>query len=117
MEACRIVIAETKPGVVDVGAPMKHKDLCYDILDDAKRVIELTHDQHFDAKPNVLTIVMGMSGLVDVAAPLPPREKCYAWLKQARGIIERFDDAQAPVERAFNRVLMGEESAHFVSHS
>lgn len=111
MEACRIVIQEIAPGVFDVGAPMKHKELCYDILVDAASVIERTHMAYTDPLQKVLTIVMDMTGRVDVAAPMPPHAKCEAMLKSARSIIERYDDAQAPVMRAFSERLMGPGTA------
>jgi len=107
MEACRIVIQLVGPRQVNVGAPMKYKPLCYDILKDAKTVIARTPDQCFDDAVKVITIVMGMSGRVDVAAPLPNRELCALMLEDAKGVIERFDDAQAPVLKPFDRVLMG----------
>jgi hypothetical protein len=107
MEACRVVIQERAPGVFDVGAPMKHKPLCYDILKDAGIVIASTSEQHFHTRQGTLTIVMGISGMVNVAAPLPPREKCYLMLRHAKDIIERFDDDRAPVMRAFSDQLVG----------
>ena len=107
MEACRIVIQLVGPRQVNVGAPMKHKPLCYDILRDAGAVIAATPDAAFDDSVKVITIVMGMSGRVDVAAPLPNRELCALMLVDAIDVIERYDDAQAPVMKPFDRVLMG----------
>ena len=107
MEACRIVIQLVGPRQVDVGAPMKHKPLCYEILRDAAVVIAATPDSAFDDTRKTITIVMDMSGRVDVAAPLPNRQLCALMLADAKGVIERYDDAQAPVMRPFDRVLMG----------
>jgi hypothetical protein len=107
MEACRVVMTLTDAGVIDVGAPMKHKDLCYEILAEASHVIKATPEQHFKLGQRTLTLVMGMSGTVDVAAPLPPRILCEKMLEVAKHIIERFDDEAAPVMRPFADVLMG----------
>lgn len=92
-EACRIIITQEASGLLNVSAPMKYKELCYDILDDAKRVIELTPEPHFFAPMAVptLLITMNTSGLVDVQAPLPKRAWCEIALKGARRIIEEFD--------------------------
>lgn len=110
MEACKIVILVNENGGTDVGAPMKYKALCYDILDDAHIVVEHTDAQHFRGKwigPGAkLTIVMGMDGRVDVGAPLPNREYCYKLIDEARQVIERFDDASAPPLRPFSAALM-----------
>jgi hypothetical protein len=107
MEACRVVMTLTDAGVIDVGAPMKHKEICYEILADAARVIDATQEQHFRLGQRTLTLVMGMSGTVDVAAPLPPRVLCAKMLEVAKHIIERFDDEAAPELRPFADVLMG----------
>jgi hypothetical protein len=107
MEACRVVMTLTDAGVIDVGAPMKHKEICYEILKDAKRVIDTTAEQHFRLGVRTLTLVMGMSGTVDVAAPMPPRMLCMKMLEVAKHIIERFDDEHAPVMKPFASVLMG----------
>jgi hypothetical protein len=107
MEACRIVVLETSPGIFDVGAPMQHKPLCYDILKDAQNVIAKTSDEHFHSLQNCLTIVMDMTGRVDVAAPLPQRDKCEIMLKAAKSSIQRYNDESAPVMRAFSEQLMG----------
>jgi hypothetical protein len=109
MEACRIAIVEKAPNIFDVGAPMKHKELCYEMLADAQRVIDATTDEHFTNKQNCLTLVMDMSGRVDVAAPLPHREKCKIMLLAANDIIERFDDDSAPALRPFDARVMGGE--------
>ena len=108
MEACRIGIVLKGHGVVDVGAPMKHKDLCYDILRDARAVMERTPDFAFRMGISTITLVMDMSGTVDVAAPLPPRELAYRMLALAKDVIERFNDDSAPELRPFNRAVMGE---------
>lgn len=108
MEACRIGIVLRAPGVVDVGAPMRHKELCYEILADARKVLEGTPDFAFQSDVTVITIVMDMSGCVDVAAPLPPREMAYRMLSDASDVIERFNDDKAPELRSFNRAVMGE---------
>jgi len=107
MEACRIGIHYKSPGVVDVGAPMKHKELCYEMLEEAAAVIERTEAQHFKPGLNTMTIVMNMTGRVDVAAPLPERHLAAQWLALARNVIERFDDASAPELRPFNAAVMG----------
>jgi hypothetical protein len=106
-EACRIGIHCTAPGVVDVGAPMKYKEVCYDMLRDARFVIERTGDEHFFPGVSTLTIVMDMSGRVDVGAPLPERHLAYLWLEKARDVIERFNDDSAPAMRPFNSAVMG----------
>lgn len=96
-EACRVIIAQEASGLVNVSAPMAYKALCYEILKDARRVIELTSDFDFFNPGRTLIITMNMTGLVDVAAPMPPREWCYAVLKQVRKIIEEFDAPQQPM--------------------
>ena len=106
-EACRIGIHHIGGGVVDVGAPMKHKDLCYEILRDARNVLEGTPDVAFQAGINTIQIVMDMSGRVDVGAPLPTRATAYLWLSKAKDVIERFNDDSAPAMRPFNRAVMG----------
>jgi hypothetical protein len=93
-EACRIVITQEPAGLVNVSAPMKYKALCFDILRDAKRVIELTPDVDFFSPGKTLIITMNMTGLVDVAAPLPDRSWCEIALKAARLIIEQFDSPE-----------------------
>ena len=108
MEACRIGILLRAPGVVDVGAPMKHKHLCYDMLKDARSVIAATEDHFFSDGVTKITLVMDMTGRVDVAAPLPPRQIAYRMLADARDVIERFNDEKAPEMRAFSDVVMGE---------
>lgn len=107
MQACRIIIQVAGRGDVNVGAPMKHKPLCYDILRDAGKVIAATQEAAFEDTVKVITIVMGVDGRVDVAAPLPNRELCALMLARAIDVIERYDDAQAPVMKPFDRVLMG----------
>ena len=107
MEACRVVMTLTDAGLIDVGAPMKHKQLCYEILEDAAKVIAATPEQHFQLGVRTLTLVMGMTGMVDVAAPMPPRVLCVKMLEVAKHIIERFDDESAPELRPFSDVLMG----------
>lgn len=108
MEACRIGILLRAPGVVDVGAPMKYKELCYEILKDARRVMERTDESAFQPGVQHITLVMDMTGRVDVAAPLPPRLLAYRMLTDAKDVIERYNDAAAPELRPFSRVLMGE---------
>lgn len=107
MEACRIGIHHLGGDAVDVGAPMKHKPLCYEILRDARAVLEGIDDHHFKPGLNTMTIVMDMSGRVDVAAPLPPRPLAYQWIALARDVIERYDDDSAPEMRPFNSAVMG----------
>ena len=106
MEACRIGLVEIAPRMYDVGAPMKHKELCYEMLRDAAAVIRMTDDSFIRSDAKALTLVMDMSGTVDVSAPLPPREKCEDMLNSARATIERYDDAQAPVLRSFSDKVM-----------
>jgi hypothetical protein len=86
---------------------MRHKSLCYDILRDARTVLESIEDQHFKVGINTLTIVMDMSGRVDLAAPLPTRPLAYQWLALARDVIERYGDDSAPEMRPFNAAVMG----------
>jgi len=107
MEACRIVCLLTDKNVIDVGAPMKDKKLCYEILNEAEHVIEATAFRHFSQHVKCLTIVMGADGRVDVAAPLPPRDLCGQMLDAALHIIERYNDEQAPVMQPFSEKLMG----------
>lgn len=107
-EVCRIGILLRAPGVVDVGAPMKYKEHCYDMLADARRVMEATPEQAFQPGIKQITLVMDMTGRVDVAAPLPPRQLAYRMLTDAKDVIERYNDATAPEMRPFSGVLMGE---------
>ncbi len=105
-EACRIVIHQVSPGEYDVGAPMKHKHVCYNMLADAATVIERQPSHVFQAGTRTLIITMSMAGTVDVGAPLPPIGKCVEMLAKARDLIERFDDDAAPVMRAFSNKLV-----------
>ena len=91
-EACRIIITQERKGLFNVSAPMKYKELCYDILKGAEFVIERTGAQHFFNPGRTLLITMDMTGTVDVAAPLPPLEWCLFALRSARQIIEQFDE-------------------------
>ncbi len=104
-EACRIGIYYRGPGAVDVGAPMKHKDLCYDMLRDARGVVERTAPEHFKVGVTQMAVVMDMTGRVDVSAPLPP--DALGWLGMAKNVIERYDDDSAPEMRPFNAAVMG----------
>jgi hypothetical protein len=106
-EACRIVILLRGPGVVDVAAPMKHKPLCYDLLRDARTVIERTPAHLFRVGIDRIIVVMDMSGTVDVAAPLPNRDLCYQMLRDARNLIERYEAEVVP-DRAFSPALLGD---------
>ena len=110
-EACRIGILLRAPGVVDVGAPMKHKGLCYEILREARHVIHRTPAPVFNEQlvhPGAsIIITMDMTGLVDVSAPLPQRDLCGRMLDLAKVVIERYDDAEAPALRPFASVLAG----------
>ena len=106
-EACRIGIHLTAQNTVDVGAPMQHKPLCYEMLAAARHVIDRTADQHFSPAQRRIAIVMQMTGNVDVSAPLPPRELCYLMLDQAQQVIERYNDDSAPELRAFSDAVMG----------
>lgn len=107
MEACRIGIVLKAPGVVDVGAPMKYKEICYDMLSDARVVIAATEPQHFNQLVTSLTLTMDMTGRVDVAAPLPDRAVALKMLDWARNVIERYDDHSAPELRPFDSRVMG----------
>lgn len=107
MEACRIGIHLKAPGVVDVGAPMKHKDLCYEMLRDARTVMDATPDHAFQRGVTAVVIVLDMTGRVDIGAPLPPRGLAEQSLVLARDIIERYNDDAAPVLRPFSDVVMG----------
>lgn len=111
-EACRIVILYLGPGQVDVAAPMKYKPLCYDILRDARAVIERTPSECFRPLDILsgarIVVVMSMAGRVDVAAPLPNRELCCEMLKLAKTIIERYDDTDNPIpSRGFSDKILG----------
>jgi len=108
MEACRIGIVLRAPGVVDVGAPMAHKPLCYEILADARKVIEASPDSVFHPSVKQVTIVMDMTGRVDVGAPLPPRQLAVRMLADAKDVIERFNDDSAPEMRPFAAAVMGQ---------
>lgn len=99
-EACRVIITQEWNGLFNVSAPMQYKPLCYEILCDAKKVLDLTTDIHFTNPGRTLLITMNMSGLVDVAAPMPPKEWCLQALNTARNIIEQFDSVQQPMRSA-----------------
>jgi hypothetical protein len=108
MEACRISMIRRAPGIVDVGAPMQHKALCYEMLLDAEQVIGRSPDEVFRVGCDNLVLVMDMTGRLDVAAPMPPKGVALQMLKDGREVIERFNDASAPELRPFDRRLMGE---------
>lgn len=99
-EACRIIITQETSGLVNVTAPMSYKELCYDILADAKRVIDCTPDVDVFGCGRTLLITMNMSGLVDVQAPLPPRDWCDMILGAARKVIEEYDLGAPKLGRA-----------------
>ena len=107
-EACRIGIHWIAQGIVDVGAPMKHKQLCYDMLRDAAKVIERTPEHFFRLGIVKMAIVMDMTGRVDVSAPLPLRPLALAWLKEAKKVIERYNDAEDISLKPFNTAVSGE---------
>lgn len=91
-EVCHIIIAtDLKTNVVNVSAPMKHKELCYDILSDAKLVIQRSEAKYFFPQQKTLKIEMNIAGVVDVISPLPPKEYCMFLLKAAQTIIEQFE--------------------------
>jgi hypothetical protein len=92
-EACRIIITEELTGLMNVSAPMKYKEICYDILKDASTVIKGTPDTVFFGNGKTLIIAMNMSGLVDVQAPLPQREWCEKALINAEQIIREYTDS------------------------
>lgn len=104
---CRIGLTLTDKNTVDVGAPMKYKELCYEMLRAARAVIERSPDHVFSIKQRSFAIVMGKSGTVDVSAPLPHREMAVLMLERARDAIERFNDEKAPEVRAFSDKVMG----------
>lgn len=108
VEACRIGVIMHADGKVDVGAPMQHKQLCYDILKDARKVMARTHDRHFRMGVREFAVVMDMAGRVDVSAPLPIRELAYLMLDRARDVIEQYNDAQEPAIKPFKRAVLGE---------
>lgn len=93
-EACRIIITQELGGLINVSAPMRHKDLCYDILREAKTVIKHTNPAYFIGNNQTLLITMNMTGLVDVSAPLPPKDYCFILLKAAKKIIEEFESSE-----------------------
>lgn len=93
-EACKIVITQEASGLVNVTAPMKYKELCYNILDDAKIVVNTSSPFDFFSPSRTLLITMNMTGLVDVAAPMPPKEWCLMVLKAAKKIIEEFESPE-----------------------
>jgi hypothetical protein len=90
-EACRIIITQEKSGVFSVSAPMSYKELCYDILADAKTVIDYERNPVFFSPGRTLIVTMNMDGRVDVAAPAPSKEWCYMALSAARRVIEEYD--------------------------
>jgi hypothetical protein len=91
MEACKIIITQEVNGTMNVSAPMAYKELCYNILDDAKIVINTSSPFDFFGPSKTLLITMNMTGLVDVAAPMPDKEWCLMALKAARKIIDEFE--------------------------
>lgn len=97
-EACRIVIRRRAfDAPLEVAAPMKHKELCYDMIKDAEKVIARSGAHCFQSiivKEAMLVLVLRMSGRVDVAAPMPNRELSQAILQQAKIIIERYGDSE-----------------------
>ena len=105
MEACRIGIHRKSDTAFDVGAPMKHKELCYEILRDAAAVAAATEPQHVKPGLKQWVIVMDMTGRVDVSAPVPADYP--VWIAAARDMIERFNDDSAPAMRPFSDVVMG----------
>lgn len=106
-ELCRIGIHLNDQNKVDVGAPMKYKEICYEMLDAAAFIVERTPDRAFDPRVRTLTIVMGQSGQIDVAAPLPSRERTADLLRLGREVIERFNDDKAPEMKPFSAAVMG----------
>jgi hypothetical protein len=105
MEVARIGIHRRSTTVFDVGAPMQHKDLCYEMLRDAAIVAAITEPQHFRAGLDQWAIVMDMSGRVDISAPVPVDYPL--WLAEARNVIERYNDDSVPVFKAFSDKVMG----------
>jgi hypothetical protein len=104
MEACRIGIHRKSATAFDVGAPMQHKPLCYEILRDAAMVAAASEPQHLRAGVTQWAIVMDMTGRVDVSAPVPVDYPL--WLAEARKVIERYNDDAAPAVRAFSDAVM-----------
>lgn len=105
MEACRIGIHRKSPTAFDVGAPMQHKKLCYEMLRDAAIVAAATEPQHFRAGLTQWAIVLDMTGRVDISAPVPVDH--HLWLAEARNVIERYNDEAAPAMRQFSDAVMG----------
>jgi hypothetical protein len=106
-ELCRIGLTLTPTNTVDVGAPMKHKQVCYEMLRAAKAVITRTPDSEFSIRQRSFAIVMCKTGTVDVSAPLPHRELALLMLDRAREVVERFNDDRAPEMRPFSDRVMG----------
>lgn len=97
MEACRIIITQEPSGLINVSAPMKHKELCYEMLEDAITVINYAPEKAFiqpDSKYRTLIITMQMSGLVDVSAPMPNKEICLMLIDEAFPVIEEFESTE-----------------------
>ena len=105
-ELCHIIITEEPisqrhpKGLLNVSAPMKYKELCYEILGDALHVIDQTSEAAIFNPSRTLVIQMQKSGMVDVQAPLPPRHWCEMVLKQAHKIIDQFDDGDTKMRKA-----------------
>lgn len=90
-EACRIELRWNSAGAVDVSAPMRYKQLCYEILGQARAVLNATPDGLFWLGWREFAIVMDMRGRVDISAPLPPRELALAMLDRARTTIDQYE--------------------------
>lgn len=94
-EACRIIITqEILSRVVNVSAPMKYKELCYNILKDAAFVIDHSPANYFIGNNHTLLITMNMAGIVEVSAPMPPKDYCHLLLKAAKKVIEEFESTE-----------------------
>jgi len=89
-EACRIIITEELTGLMNVSAPMKYKELCNDILDDALFIVLREPKETFFAPGKSMVITMNMSGMVDLQAPLPDRAWCEKAIKESKQIIKEY---------------------------
>ena len=96
-DACFVIITQEDTGLVNVSAPMQYKALVYEILRDARTVIERTPPVKCFGLTRSLVIVMRMDGRVDVQAPIPEPSWCYQMLDAARLIVEEFDAPEQKV--------------------
>lgn len=86
----KIIIVEKSYKTFDIAAPMAEKDMCYEVLREAKRCIQRQGPQHFDPRQRRIQVTMDdATGHVTVSAPLPPIEKCELMFVAACRAIER----------------------------